>query len=127
MIRPSLRRSRGLAAPWSCEDNDPPECLAQQPALLVITATGRDRPGPHHARNGFLPHLLAADPWLGVIVIAAIVLAGLMLTLIRTTGRILEDTPWYVRLALLAAAGFGISRLLSRNRHAVPPQDTWNP
>lgn len=92
---------------------------ARQPALLVITAAGRDRPGPHHARDGFLPHLLAADPWLGVIMIAVIVLAGLVLALVKTTGRILEGIPWYVRLALLATAGFGISRLLSRNRQAA--------
>jgi hypothetical protein len=100
---------------------------ARRPALLVIRAAGRDRPGPRHARNGFLPHLLAADPWLGVIVIAAIVLTCLMLALIKTTGRILEGTPWYVRLALLATAGFGISRMLNRNRHAEPPQGTWHP
>jgi hypothetical protein len=100
---------------------------ARQSALLAITAAGRDRPGPHHVRNGFLPHLLAADPWLGVIVIAAIAVAGLMLALIKTTGRILKGAPWYVRLALLASAGLGISRLLSRNRHAAPPQGTRYP
>lgn len=99
---------------------------AWQSALLVITQAGRDRPGPDHVRSGFLPHLLAADPWLGVIVIAVIVLAGLVLALIKTTGRILEGTPWYVRLALLAAAGFGISRLLSRDRQAAPPHGTWH-
>ena len=98
---------------------------ARHPALLVITSAGRDRPGPHHAHNGFVPHLLAADPWLGVIVIAVIILAGLMLTLIKATGRILDGTPWYVRLALLAAAGFAISRL-RRNRHAAPPQGIWD-
>jgi hypothetical protein len=100
---------------------------ARQPALHVITTAGHDHPGPRHARNGFLTHLLAADPWLGVIVIAAIILAGLMLALIKTTGRILEGAPWYVRLALLATAGLGISRLLRRNRHAAPPQGTWHP
>lgn len=60
----------------------------RQPALAVITAAGRNRPGPHHARSGFLAHLLAADPWLGVTVIAAIVLAGFMLALVKATGRV---------------------------------------
>ena len=99
---------------------------ARQSALLVITAAMRDRPGPHHARNGFLPHLLAADPWLGAVVIAAIVLAGLMFTLIRTSGRILEGTPWCVRLALLAAAGFWISRLLSRSHWKERSSASWS-
>jgi hypothetical protein len=99
----------------------------RQPALAVITAAGRDRPGPHHARSGFLAHLLAADCWLGVMVIAAIVLVGLMVALAKTAGRVLEGTPWYVRLALLATAGFGISRLLRRNERAAPPRGTWYP
>lgn len=30
-------------------------------------------------------------------------------------GRVLDGTPWYVRVALLATAGFGIFRLLSRD------------
>jgi len=71
--------------------------------------------GSHHARHGFLAHLFASDPWLGVIVVAAMILAGVMLALIKTTGRILGRTPWYVRLALLASAGLAISRLLNRN------------
>lgn len=87
----------------------------------------RDRPGQHHGRNGFLSHLLAAYPWLGVIVIVAIILVALLLALIKTTGRALAGTPWWIRLALLAAAGLGISRLFSRNRRATPPQDAWNP
>jgi hypothetical protein len=100
---------------------------ARHPALLIITSAGRDRPGPHHARNGFLQHILATDPWLGVMVLIAIVLAGLTLALIKTTGRILAGTPWYVRLALLAMAGLGISRLLSRKSHAGPPQGACSP
>jgi hypothetical protein len=92
---------------------------ARQPALTVITVVGRHRPGSPHARDGFLSHLLTTDPWLGVIVIIAIIFAGLMLALIKTTGRILESTPWYVRLALLAPAGLGISWLFGRNRRAA--------
>lgn len=101
---------------------------ARQPALLVVTVAGRHRPGLPHARNGFLSYLLTTDPWLGVIVIIAIVLAGLMLALIKTTGRMLESTPWYVRLALLASAGLGISWLLGRNRRAASgPRGAWYP
>jgi phosphoglycerol transferase MdoB-like AlkP superfamily enzyme len=101
---------------------------AQQPVLLVLTVAGRNRPALPHARDGWLSHLLTTDPWLGVIVIIAIVLAGLMLALIKTTGRILEGAPWYVRLALLASAGLGISWLLGRNRRAASgPQDARYP
>lgn len=101
---------------------------ARQPALLVTTAAGRHRPGPPHARHGFLSHLLTTDPWLGVVVIIAIVLAGLVLALIKTTGRILDRTPWHVRLALLASAGLGISWLLGRNRRAESgPHGAWYP
>ena len=92
---------------------------ARQPALTVITAPGRHRPGLPHARDGFLSHLLTTDPWLGVIVIIVIVLAGLVVALIKTTGRILDSTPWYIRLALLASAALGISWLLRRNRRAA--------
>lgn len=96
------------------------------PVRQPAPAVGRDRPGPHHARSGFLAHLLAAGPWLGVTVITAIVLAGFTLALVKATGRVLEGTPWYVRLALLAAAGSGISRLFRRNAPAAPPRDTRN-
>ena len=89
---------------------------ARQPAPLVIAVSERHHPGQPHAGNGFLWHLLTTDTWLGVIVIIAIVLAGLMLAMIKATGRILSGTPWYVRLALLASAGLGISWLLGRNR-----------
>lgn len=88
--------------------------LARHPALLLVMTAGRDHAGRPHGREGFLSHLVASDPWLGAIVIAVIVLAGLTLVLIKTTGRLLEGTPWYVRLALLAGAGFGVSRLLRR-------------
>lgn len=83
----------------------------------------RDHPGPRHARNGLLPHLFATDPWLGVLVIVAIILAALVLVLIKTTGRILTGTPWWVRLGLLAAAGVWISRRLSPDKRGTPSQD----
>jgi uncharacterized oligopeptide transporter (OPT) family protein len=88
--------------------------FARHPALLLVMMAGRDRTGRPHGREGFLSRLVASDPWLGAIVIAVIAVAGLTLVLIKTTGRLLEGTPWYVRLALLAGAGFGVSRLLRR-------------
>jgi hypothetical protein len=53
-------------------------------------------------------------------VLALIVLAGLVLALVKAAGRALDGTPWYMRLALLAAAGFGIFRVLNRRRRATP-------
>jgi hypothetical protein len=45
---------------------------------------------------------------------------GLVLALIKAAGRVLEGTPWYVRLALLATASFGIFRVLNRKKRATP-------
>jgi hypothetical protein len=63
---------------------------------------------------------------------ALIVLVGLVLALIKKVGRVLEEIPWHVRLALLVTAGFGIFRLLSRKKQATrqdiwPPPDGWQP
>ena len=69
--------------------------------------------------------MFATSPWLGAIVVALIVLAGLVLALIKQ-GRVLGGTPWYVRVALLVIAGFGIFRLLSRREQATP-QGIWHP
>ncbi len=85
-------------------------------ALPAIMLAGRYRPGGQHHHDGFLQSAFAASPWLGAIVIALIVLAGLVLAVIKWAGRVLDDAPWYVRLALLVTAGFGIFRLLSGNR-----------
>jgi hypothetical protein len=82
--------------------------------------------GQHHYHDGFLHHVFAISPWLGAIVVVPIVVAGLTLALITKAGRVLEGTPWYVRLTLLAAAGFGIFRWLSRERRATP-NDLWHP
>jgi hypothetical protein len=68
----------------------------------------------------------ATSPWLGAMVLVVIVLGGLALALIRNAGRIIEDTPWYVRVALLAAAGFGLFRLLGRKNSGSAP-GTWVP
>jgi F0F1-type ATP synthase assembly protein I len=95
-------------------------------ALLAIMMAGRYRPGRHRHHNGFLQHVFATSPWLGAIVVALIVLVGLVLALIKQAGRVLEGTPWYVRVALLVTAGFGIFRLLSRREQATP-QGTWHP
>jgi hypothetical protein len=99
--------------------------------LLAMMMAGRYRPGHHH-HNGFLQHAFATSPWLGAIMVALIVLAGLVLALIKKARRVLEGTPWYVRLALLVAAGLGIFRLLSRRKQATPqsiwhPPDGWQP
>lgn len=94
-------------------------------APLAIMLAGRYRPGQHHHHTGFLQHASATSPLPGAIVVALIVLAGLVLALINKAARVLEGTPWYVRLALLATAGFGIFRLLSRNKQATP-QGTWH-
>jgi F0F1-type ATP synthase assembly protein I len=94
--------------------------------LLAIKMAGRYRPGRHHHHNGFLQHVFATSPWLGAIVVALVVLVGLVLALIKQAGRVLEGTPWYVRVALLVTAGFGIFRLLSRREQATP-QGIWHP
>ena len=103
-----------------------------QAALLAIMMAGRYRPGRHHHHDGFLQHAFATSPWLGAIVVALIILAGLVLALIKKAGRVLDGTPWYVRLALLVTAGFGIFWLLSRKKQATPqgiwrPPDGWQP
>lgn len=79
----------------------------------------RYRPGQHD-HNGFLQHAPATSPLPGAIVVALIVFAGLVLALIKKAARILEGTPWYVRLALLVTAGFGIVRLPGRKTQARP-------
>jgi hypothetical protein len=94
-------------------------------ALLAIMMAGRYRPGRHHHHNGFLQHAFAASPWLGAIAVALIALVGLMLALINKAGRVLEATPWYVRLALLVAVAFGIFRVLGRKKQATP-QVIWH-
>lgn len=86
---------------------------AAQTVLLATTLAGRYRPG-RHPHHGFLQHLFATDPWLGVLVIAPIVVLGLILAVTKRAGRVLAGVPWYARVAMLAAAGFGIVRLLSR-------------
>jgi hypothetical protein len=92
----------------------------RQATLLATLLAGRHRPGQHRDHNGFLQHVFATSPWLGAIVVALIVLVGLVLALIKAAGRVLEGTPWYVRLALLATAGSGIFRVLNRKRRATP-------
>jgi hypothetical protein len=91
-----------------------------QAALLAAMLAGRYHPGQHRDHNGFLQHAFAASPWLGAIVLALIVLVGLVLALIKAAGRALDGTPWYMRLALFATAGFGIFRVLNRKRRATP-------
>ncbi len=88
--------------------------------LLAAMLAGRYRPGQHRGHDGFLQHAFAASPWLGATVLALVVLAGLVLALVKAAGRALDGTPWYMRLALLAAAGFGISRVINRRRRAAP-------
>jgi hypothetical protein len=103
-----------------------------QAAMLASTMAGRYRPGQHHQHNGFLEHAFATSPWLGATVVVLIVLAGLVLALLKTARRILDGTPWSVRLALLVTASLGIFRLLSRKKQATPrriqhPPDGWQP
>lgn len=97
-----------------------------QAVLLAGTLAGRYRPGRHHHHNGFLQHLFATSPWLAGIMVALLVIAGLVLTLVKKAGKVLEGTPWYVRLGLLATAGFGIFRLLNRKKHAPHQEDAWH-
>jgi hypothetical protein len=104
---------------------DEPVTSLPQAALLPIMMAGRYRPGQHHHHSDFLQHAFATSPWLGTILVALIVLAGLVLALIKKASRVLEGTPWYVRLALLVTAGFGIFRLLSRKKQ-TPPQGIWH-
>jgi hypothetical protein len=87
-----------------------------QAAQRAIAMAGRYRPGRHGHHDGFLQHAFATAPWLGAIVVAVIVLGGLAFALLRNAGRVLDGTPWYVRAALLVTAGFGIFRLLSRDK-----------
>jgi hypothetical protein len=94
--------------------------------LLAIMMAGCYRPVRHRHHNEFLQHVFTTSPWLGAIVVALIVLVGLVLALIKQAGRVLEGTPWYVRVALLVTAGFGIFRLLSRREQATP-QRIWHP
>jgi hypothetical protein len=94
-------------------------------AQLVAVTVSHDHPARHHHDSGFLSHLFATSPLLGTIVVIAIVIACFMLILLRAVGRVFEGTPWYVRLALLGTAGYGIFRLLSRQRLAAPPQGPW--
>jgi len=91
----------------------------------------RYRPGQRH-HNGFLQRTFATSPWLGATVIALIALVSLVLALIKTARRVVEGTPWPLRLALLVTAGLGIFRLLSRKEQAMPqrtqrPPDGWQP
>jgi hypothetical protein len=100
-------------------------------ALTAIVLAGRYRPG-RHRHHGFLQHVFATSPWLGAIAVALIVLVSLVLALIKKASRVLEGTPWYVRLALLVTAVIGIFRLLSRRKQATPqgiwhPADGWEP
>jgi hypothetical protein len=103
-----------------------------QAAMLASTMAGRHRPGQHHQHDGFLEHAFATSPWLGATVVVLIVLAGRVLALLKTARRILDGTPWSVRLALLVTASLGIFRLLSRKKQATPrriqdPPDGWQP
>ena len=102
-----------------------PVTYVPRAALPAIMLAGRYRPGRHHHHNGFLQHVFATSPWLGGIAVALIVLAGLALAVIKTAGRVLDGTPWYVRLALLVTAGIGIFRLLRRKNQATP-QGIWH-
>jgi hypothetical protein len=97
--------------------NEPVTSFSRE-ALLAIVMARRYRPGHHQHDNGFLRHAFATSPWLGALVIALIVLVGLVLAVIKKAGRILEGTPWYVRLALLVTAGLCFFRLLSRKKQA---------
>lgn len=101
-------------------------------ALLAIVRARRYSPGRHQHHNGFLQHAFATSPWLGAIVVAVIVLVGMVLAGIKKAGRILEGTPWYVRLALLVTAGLGIFWMLSQKKQAMQegirhPPDGWQP
>jgi amino acid transporter len=87
---------------------------------LATMLAGRYRPGQHRDRGGFLQHVFATSPWLGVIVITLIVIAVLVLASGKAIGRVLDGTPWYVRLALLATTAFGILRVLNRKSRATP-------
>jgi hypothetical protein len=103
-----------------------------QAVLLAITTSSRYRPGQQHDHNGFLQHAFAISPWLGAAAVALMVLMGLVLALIKTARRVLKGTPWPVRLALLATAGLGIFRLLSRREQATAqrirhPPEGWQP
>lgn len=87
---------------------------APQHVLAIGIGLGR-RPG-HIRQHGFLHSLFATSPWLGGIAVAALISAGLVLTILKKAGRVLEGTPWYVRLALLGTAILGIIRLMNKNK-----------
>jgi len=93
-----------------------------QAALLAVVVRARYHPGPHHRPDGFLRSVFAVSPWLGAVVVALIVLGCLLLALIRGAGRVVGGTPWYVRLALLAAAGLGLLWLLRVIRERSRPK-----
>lgn len=83
-----------------------------QAALLSIVVRALYHHGRRQQHDGFLRHTFAISPWLGAVAVALIVLGCLLLVLIKGAGRVVEGTPWYVRLALLATAGFGMFWLL---------------
>ena len=85
-------------------------------ALLAVMMSTRYPPAQHHQHDGFLQHAFATSPWLGALVVAPIVLGSLLLAVVKKAGRVFEGTPWYVRLALLAAAGLRIFRLFGGGR-----------
>lgn len=99
--------------------NEPVTSFSRATPLVTMLA-GRYRPGQHRDHNGFLQHVFATSPWLGVITVTLIVIAGLVLALIKAVGQVLDGTPWYVRLALLATTAFGIFRVLNRKSRAMP-------
>lgn len=88
----------------------------------MVTMTTRAQ---HHYHDGFLHQVFVASPWLGATLVVLIVVVGLVLALLTKAGRVLNVLPWYVRLALLATAGLGIFRLLSRRR--ATPDGSWRP
>jgi len=87
---------------------------------LATMPAGRYHPGQHRHHNGFLQHAFATSPWPGLIAITLIVIAVLVLALIKAAGRVLDGTPWYARLALLAATALGVFRILNRKTQATP-------
>jgi hypothetical protein len=98
----------------------------RQAGELGIRVAGRYHPGRHRRHHGFLQHAFATSPWLGAMVVVVIVLGVLALALIKSAGRVIEGTPWYVRVALLVTAGLGLFRLLSR-KDSGPAPGSWVP
>jgi lysylphosphatidylglycerol synthetase-like protein (DUF2156 family) len=95
-----------------------------QAALLAVMISSRYHPGQHPRHDGFLQHAFAISPWLGAIVVAPIVLGALLLIVVKKAGRVLEGAPWYARLALLAAAGFGMFRLFNGIRSGAAARNS---